>query len=58
MMRDYADGNSSGVMHCFTEDWAMAKAALDMNFYISISGIVTFKNASDLREVVKKNTVG
>ena len=54
LMRDYADGNSSGVMHCFTEDWAMAKAALDMNFYISISGIVTFKNASDLREVVKK----
>ncbi|HMW49403.1 MAG TPA: TatD family hydrolase, partial [Cellvibrionaceae bacterium] len=54
LMRDYADFTSSGVMHCFTEDWAMAKAALDMNFYISISGIVTFKNASDLREVVKK----
>lgn len=54
LMRDHADFTSSGVMHCFTEDWAMAKAALDMNFYISISGIVTFKNASDLREVVKK----
>jgi TatD DNase family protein len=54
IMREYADFTSSGVMHCFTEDWDMAKAALDMNFYISISGIVTFKNASDLREVVKK----
>lgn len=54
LMRAHANMTSSGVMHCFTEDWAMAKAALDMNFYISISGIVTFKNASDLREVVKK----
>jgi TatD DNase family protein len=54
LMRTYADTESAGVMHCFTEDWAMAKAALDMNFYISISGIVTFKNAEDLREVVKK----
>lgn len=54
LMREHADFTSSGVMHCFTEDWAMAKAALDMNFYISISGIVTFKNAGDLREVVKK----
>ncbi|HEY6527669.1 MAG TPA: TatD family hydrolase [Cellvibrionaceae bacterium] len=54
LMSTFADQNSAGVMHCFTEDWAMAKAALDMNFYISISGIVTFKNAADLREVVKK----
>jgi TatD DNase family protein len=42
-----------GIMHCFTEDWAMAKQALDLNFYISFSGIITFKNAEDLREVVK-----
>ena len=54
LMRAYADTESSGVMHCFTESWEMARAALDMNFYISISGIVTFKNAEDLREVVKK----
>ncbi|MEY4590296.1 MAG: hypothetical protein RL497_2372 [Pseudomonadota bacterium] len=54
LMSAYADPESAGVMHCFTEDWAMAKAALDMNFYISISGIVTFKNAEVLREVVKK----
>lgn len=43
-----------GVLHCFTEDWDMAKKALDMNFYISFSGIVTFKNATDLKEVAKK----
>lgn len=42
---------SRGVFHCFTETMAVAKAALDLGFYISFSGIVTFKNASDLREV-------
>ncbi|KXU37269.1 hydrolase TatD [Ventosimonas gracilis] len=44
----------AGVMHCFTEDWPMAKAALDMGFYISLSGIVTFRNAGALREVAQK----
>lgn len=44
----------AGVLHCFTEDWAMAKAALDMGFYISLSGIVTFRNAEALREVARK----
>lgn len=43
-----------GVMHCFTESWDMAKKALDLGFYISFSGIVTFKNATDLQEVAKK----
>ncbi len=43
-----------GVMHCFTEDWDTAKSALDLNFYISFSGIVTFKNAVDLQDVAKK----
>lgn len=42
-----------GVMHCFTESLSMAKAALDLNFYISFSGIVTFKNAIELVEVAK-----
>jgi len=42
-----------GVMHCFTEDWAAAKQALDMNFYISLSGIVTFKNATTIQDVAK-----
>ena len=40
-----------GVMHCFTESWEVAKAAIDLGFYISFSGIVTFKNAKDLKEV-------
>jgi TatD DNase family protein len=43
-----------GVMHCFTESWSMAKKALDLGLYISFSGIITFNNANDLREVVKK----
>jgi TatD DNase family protein len=42
-----------GVFHCFTEDWATAKAAVDLNFYISFSGIITFKNAELLREVAR-----
>jgi len=41
-----------GVFHCFTESQAVARAALDLGFYISFSGIITFKNAADLREVV------
>ena len=43
-----------GVLHCFTEDWAMAKRAMDIGFYISISGIITFRNAEELREVVRQ----
>jgi TatD DNase family protein len=41
----------TGVFHCFTESMAVARAALDMGFYISFSGILTFKAAADLREV-------
>jgi len=44
----------AGVLHCFTEDWEMAKAALDIGFYISLSGIVTFRNADALREVARQ----
>ncbi|MBE8190421.1 MAG: TatD family hydrolase [Candidatus Thioglobus sp.] len=44
----------AGVMHCFSEDWATAQAAMELGFYISFSGIITFKNAQDLREVAKK----
>jgi TatD DNase family protein len=43
-----------GVMHCFVEDWETAQAAMDLNFLISFSGIVTFKNAKDLQEVAKR----
>lgn len=42
-----------GVLHCFTETQAVAHAALEMGFYISFSGIITFRNAGDLREVVR-----
>ncbi|MEY3182612.1 MAG: hypothetical protein RLZ35_597 [Pseudomonadota bacterium] len=46
--------DAGAVLHCFTEDWEMAKQALDLGLYISFSGIITFKNAEDLRTVVKK----
>ena len=43
-----------GVMHCFTGDWDMAQRAMDLNFHISFSGIVTFKSARELQEVAEK----
>jgi TatD DNase family protein len=43
-----------GVMHCFTESWQVARAALDLGFYISLSGIVTFRNAEALRDVARQ----
>jgi len=43
-----------GVMHCFVEDWETAQKAMEMNFYISFSGIVTFKNAKEVQEVAKQ----
>ena len=49
-----ADLSQAGVLHCFTEDWAMARAALDLGYYISLSGIVTFRNAEALREVARQ----
>jgi TatD DNase family protein len=45
---------AGGIIHCFTENWETAKRALDIGFYISLSGIVTFKNAKDLQDVAKK----
>jgi TatD DNase family protein len=53
MLRE-ADLANAGVLHCFTEDWEMARAALDMGYYISLSGIVTFRNADALREVARQ----
>ncbi|MEH6469334.1 MAG: TatD family hydrolase [Porticoccus sp.] len=53
-LRDHADTQASGVIHCFTESWEMAQEVMDLNFYLSFSGIITFRNASALREVVKK----
>lgn len=54
IMREEKANTVSGVMHCFTENWEMAKEALDLDFYISFSGIVTFKNAKDIQEVAKR----
>ncbi len=51
IMREENAGEASGVMHCFTESLAVAEAAIELGFYISFSGIVTFKNAASLREV-------
>ena len=48
---DGSAGSAGGVFHCFTETAAVARAALDMGFYVSFSGILTFKNAQDLRDV-------
>jgi len=54
IMREEDAQAARGVMHCFTESWDVAKAALDLGFYISFSGIVTFKNAKDLKEVARR----
>ena len=51
IMREEQAGEAGGVMHCFTESLAVAEAAIEQGFYISFSGIVTFKNATTLREV-------
>ena len=45
---------AGGIIHCFTENWETAQRALDIGFYVSLSGIVTFKNAVELQEVAKK----
>ncbi len=53
IMREEAAGEIGGVMHCFTENLEVALAAIEMNFYISFSGIVTFKNATLIKEVAQ-----
>jgi TatD DNase family protein len=54
IMREELAADGGGVMHCFTESLELAQEAMEMNFYISFSGIVTFKNAADLREVARR----
>ena len=51
IMRDEHAADAGGVMHCFTETWEVAAAAIDLGFHISFSGIVTFKNARALKDV-------
>jgi len=54
IMKEEGKKSVTGVMHCFTESYEMAKQAIDLGFYISFSGIITFKNAESLRDTVKK----
>ena len=54
IMHEERAGEVGGVMHCFTENWEVAQAAMDLGFYISFSGIVTFKNARALKEVARR----
>lgn len=54
IMKEENATQACGVMHCFTETWEVAEAALAMGFYISFSGIVTFKNAMQLKEVAQR----
>jgi TatD DNase family protein len=54
ILREERAGEPGGVMHCFTETWDVAQAALDLGFHISISGIVTFKNAREVKDVAAR----
>ena len=54
ILEEESAGEVGGVMHCFTGDWDMAQRAMNLNFYISFSGIVTFKSARELQEVATR----
>jgi TatD DNase family protein len=54
IMQEEGAADIGGVMHCFTENWEVAQAALDMGFYISFSGIITFKNALQIKDVARR----
>lgn len=54
ILREEGAAEAGGVMHCFTEDWDTASQALALGFYISFSGIVTFKSATELQEVARR----
>ena len=54
IMGDEHAGEAGGVMHCFTETWEVAERALDLGFHISFSGIVTFRNATALKDVARR----
>ena len=53
-VREERADEAGGVMHCFTEDWDIARQALDIGFYISMSGIVSFKNATIVHDVARR----
>jgi TatD DNase family protein len=54
ILKEEGASQVGGVMHCFTESWDVAQEAMELGFYISFSGIVTFKSAKDLQETCKK----
>jgi TatD DNase family protein len=54
VLKAHSADQCGGVMHCFVESWAFAQQALDLGFYISLSGIVSFKNAHQVHEVARK----
>ena len=54
LLRQHKADEVGGVLHCFTEDWEMARAAIDLGFYISISGIVTFSQAQNVRDMAQQ----
>jgi len=54
LLRRHKADEVGGVLHCFTEDWEMARAAIDLGFYISISGIVTFTQAQNVRDMAQQ----
>jgi TatD DNase family protein len=54
MVLEEFKGRVTGLLHCFTSSWKLAEAALAIGYHISFSGVVTFKNAADLREVCRK----
>ncbi|MDJ0776211.1 MAG: TatD family hydrolase [Gammaproteobacteria bacterium] len=54
LLRRHGAEEVGGVLHCFTEDWEMARAAIELDFYISISGIVTFNQAENVREMARQ----
>ncbi len=54
ILREAGGGDVSGVLHCFTGDASLARAGLDLGFYISLAGIITFPKASELRDTVRR----
>ncbi|OGT45288.1 MAG: deoxyribonuclease [Gammaproteobacteria bacterium RIFCSPHIGHO2_12_FULL_41_20] len=54
ILREEKASDVQGVLHCFTEDWEMARQAMDMGFYISFSGVVTFRNAKTVQDVAAR----
>ncbi|MGA1063701.1 MAG: TatD family hydrolase, partial [Burkholderiaceae bacterium] len=57
ILREESAHEVGGVMHCFTESWEVAQRAMELNFLISLSGIVTFKNATQVHEVAEKTPI-